>query len=71
VANRSILENISFLRDTLFFYNKNNLDLAIVSIDQEKAFDRIDHGWLFRCLKTFGFGDFFSSCIRLLYSDAQ
>ncbi len=71
VPNRTITHNVSLIRDIIFFANTNNIDLAILSLDQEKAFDRIDHEWLQRCIKTFGFGDFFTSCIKLLYTDAQ
>ncbi len=39
-------------------------------MDQEKAFDRVDHQFLFRVLKAFGFGDTFVAMIKLLYNDA-
>ena len=39
VANRKIHDNLMILRDTIDYINWNNLEAAIVSIDQEKAFD--------------------------------
>lgn len=44
--------------------------MGILSLDQEKAFDRIDHKFLFSVMKAFGFGDAFISMVKLLYKDA-
>lgn len=40
-------------------------------MDQEKAFDRVDHGFLFETMSAFGFGDVFISWIKLLYMNAS
>jgi hypothetical protein len=40
-------------------------------LDQEKAFDRVDHGFLFETLHAFGFGNVFISWIKLLYMDVS
>lgn len=45
-----------------------NVNLGILSLDQEKAFDRIDHQYLFYVQKCFGFGDKLISWIKLLYT---
>lgn len=41
------------------------MNIGLLSLDQEKAFDRVNHSFLF---KTFGFGYNFVSYIRLMYS---
>jgi len=44
---------------------------GILFLDQEKAFDRVDHGFLIRILQTFGFGPSFIKWIHLSYKDAK
>ena len=71
IPNRHIHDNINLLRDAIDFSNFTNSPLAIVALDQEKAFDRIHHTYLYKTLQAFGFGTRFLSYIRLIYTNAQ
>ena len=51
------------------YVNEFNLPAAILSLDQEKAFDRVDWGFLLSTLRHMGFGPSFVSWVKLLYSN--
>ncbi len=70
IKDRCISDNLHLVRDVIDYAFKNNIDMGLLSLDQEKAFDRVDHQFLFRVLKAFGFGDTFVAMIKLLYNDA-
>ena len=40
VPGRFIGENVALLRDVVDFASSSNIPVAIISLDQEKAFDR-------------------------------
>jgi len=42
------------------------LETTIVSLDAEKAFDRVNWKFLFAALNKFGFGSYFINWIRIL-----
>lgn len=68
IPKRSIIDSLFLVRDIIGF-NQNNNDIGVLSLDQEKAFDRVDHEYLFKVFKSYGFGDVFISYIQLLYSN--
>ncbi len=71
IKGRSIFENIIFTQDAVFYANRNQKPLAVVSVDQSKAFDRLNRTFLLKVLKKFGFGDSFIHWIQTIYSNTQ
>ncbi len=43
----------------------------MVSLDAAKAFDSVDHGYMFETLRRYGFSEEFISTVRLLYNDIK
>ena len=50
---------------------KNNTNLILVSLDQEKAFDRVDRNFLEKILEKMNFGPSFQQWIQVLYTGGQ
>ncbi|CAM2097401.1 unnamed protein product [Caretta caretta] len=46
VPGRSIFDNLFLVRDLLELGRRDSLSLTLLSLDQEKAFDRVDDGYL-------------------------
>jgi len=69
-TGRTIFQNLNLLRDCLSEIEKSNQRGILLSLDQEKAFDRVDRGFLDRVLEKFGFGESFRKWMSVLYFDA-
>ena len=71
VYGRRIDNTIHLIRDLIDIANKEDDTAAFIFLDQEKAFDRVNHDFLFKVMKSFGIGENFISWIKLLYSNAS
>ena len=69
VPGRSIVSNLNLIRDLIEYCNTKNLPLAIISLDQEKVFDRVNWNFLERELQQMNFGPEFRQWIRVIYSE--
>ncbi|CAM2106920.1 unnamed protein product [Caretta caretta] len=49
----------------------NGLSFALLFLDQEKQFNRVDHGYLLSTLRAFGFGPQFVGFLQVLYTSAE
>lgn len=67
IKGRTIFENIIVAQDAIFISNRDNKPLAIISVDQTKAFDRLNRGFMIKTLRKFGFGESFINWINTLY----
>ena len=71
VPGRFIGDSVSLLRDVAHFSNTSGSPVAILSLDQEKAFDRVDWGFLRSTLVCMDFGPSFISWVELFYAGVQ
>ncbi len=71
VPGRKIHNHTQLARMMMSWAEANNADGAIVALDQEKAYDRIDHAYLWRVLEKFGFPTPFIQLVQSLYKHAE
>ncbi len=71
VYGRQIDQTVHMIRDLIDIANKEDETAAFIFLDQEKAFDRVNHNFLFKVMRAFGFGEPFIQWINLLYSNAS
>lgn len=69
--DRSIVENVSSIRDVLELSRLFDLKLGLISLEQEKAFDRVEHNYLWDPFKASGFPPGFTDIIKVLYEDIE
>lgn len=71
IPQRTIHDNIIVAKFMYDHHNKHNLPLAMVSLDQSKAFDNVSHSYLFKTLQKFNFPPTFIRFIQKLYSNSS
>lgn len=71
ILNRTIFSNLFEIRELKNYTNNKKRKAFIISIDQEKAFDKVDRNPLFKTMEKLGFSKQFIQFIILLYNDKQ
>ena len=71
IPGRDIADTIATVRDTIEFMKRDGTGGIVLAIDWNKAFDRVEHEFLFRLLVRFGFGERLVGWVRRLYEGAR
>ena len=71
IPGRKITKNIHIVQDLIDIINLRKEKAAFIFLDQEKAFDRMSHNFIFKTLKAFGFGDNFIKWVKIFYTDKK
>ena len=71
MKNRYIGENVRLLNDVAEEMDRTKAPGLLLSLDFRAAFDCIEHDFLFKTLKEFGFGERFINWINVLYFRAE
>ena len=69
LKGRYIGENVRNVINIIDFIEKENMSGIILTIDYEKAFDKIEWNFILKTLKYFNFGNAFLNLVKLLYTD--
>ena len=70
IRGRSIFDQIDQIATTINYVRLKEINGAIVALDQEKAYDKITHPYLWRILEKFAFPRETIDMIKILYKDA-
>lgn len=68
IKNRQLSSNIRRLLNVLYDPTPSKGTEVLISLDAEKAFDRVEWDYLLYILKCFGFGEKCIHWIKMLYS---
>lgn len=71
IPGRDIADTIATIRDVIEYMKKDKKGGIILGLDWNKAFDRVEHQFLFKVLEKFGFGKRMVGWIRRLYGSAR
>lgn len=71
IPGRYIGENVRLCCDAIAYANEHNVPLAVLSLDQEKAFDRVEWPFLLATLEKMGFGPSFIQWVKTFYTGTQ
>lgn len=67
IKGRNSYNNMRRLLNTIQYFQHYSKSGVVISLDAEKAFDRIEWSYLFHTLNTFGLGTTFINWVKLLY----
>lgn len=71
IIGRQLFGNLRRLFNVLYSPETPPVAEVVLSLDAQKAFDRIEYEYLYECLNRFGFGPIFCNWIRVLYAAPQ
>ena len=70
VPGREVSDIFCTIRDSVDFLKETGQPGILLALDFDKAFDRVEHDFLFNVLRKYGFGGRIIKWIQLLYSNA-
>ena len=71
IPGRNIFSNLHLVRDLIEYAELKQTPYFILSIDQEKAFDKVDRTFLIKILEKYNLGKKFITFINTLYCNVS
>ena len=69
VPNRTIYNNLFTIRDIIEYSNKKKIPTYILNFDQEKAFDKVNRNYMFKCLEKMNYPKQYIQFIKIIYQE--
>ena len=71
VKDRNISEANRLIQDVIEYTDREDEDGIIIFLDQQKAFDQVEWGWVDHVLNKFNIGEKFREWVQMLFKYAQ
>ena len=71
IKGRYIAESVNLIDDLLKYTENENIYGILFAADIQKAFDSVDHNFIYASLKKFGFGKDFVQWNKTLFKNSQ
>ena len=71
ISGRSIMEQTKLICMMIHYAEATEVNGLIVALDQEKAYDKIDHNYLLHTLRKFEIPKSFINSVKALYGGAE
>ena len=71
VKGRSGIDNLRSIQFFTDHCKEQQVESVLVSLDAKKAFDSVDHGYITRTLKKYGFGPMLIMYFKVLYNNVS
>ena len=71
IPDRTIFSNLFTTREMIIQSSTMNLKSYIMSIDQEKAFDKVDRYFLYQIMEKLGYSNIFINFMKELYQNTS
>ena len=69
IPHRTIFNNLFLTRDAITLAKEKNTKFYILQIDQEKAFNKIEHKFLYKTMEKMGFSEQLITYIKFFYQN--
>jgi hypothetical protein len=67
IPGRSIFDHVRLSQAMISYAEAEEIDGVIVALDQEKAYDRVRHDYMWKALDTYGMPKSFTDAVKALY----
>ena len=71
IQGKFLGQNIRVIQDIIDMIEEENTEAALLFLDFKKAFDTVNHDFLFKTLERYKFGNSFTNWVKIMYNKAE